>query len=104
MFQRIDPAGAEAQRLYTGGTSERGPLDVMLVGRYLDRFERREGNWRIAHRTTVVETWHAVFTTACPPSDWVTAHRDGRDPLWQVRQGAGLMDATSRSSDKAPRA
>ena len=27
--------------------------DYLAQGRYIDRFERREGNWRIAHRTGV---------------------------------------------------
>jgi hypothetical protein len=27
----------------------------MWVGRYLDRYERRDGEWRIAHRTCVHE-------------------------------------------------
>lgn len=95
VFQRIDAADSETQRLYTGGTAERRPLDVTLVGRYLDRLELRDGAWRIAHRTTVVETWRAGFATADVPSDWVTAHRDGRDPLWQVRRAAGLDQAVS---------
>ena len=37
-------------------------------GRYLDRFERRDGEWRIAHRT-VVHEWDKVETVelAFPP-------------------------------------
>ncbi len=29
--------------------------DVFLGGRYLDRFERRDGQWRIAHRTMLYD-------------------------------------------------
>ena len=31
-------------------------IDWMLNGRYIDRFERREGEWRIAKRTVVYDT------------------------------------------------
>jgi len=34
------------------GTEEH---DVFLGGRYLDRFERRDGQWRIAHRTMLYD-------------------------------------------------
>jgi hypothetical protein len=34
-----------------------GPVQA-FAGRYLDRFARRDGEWRIAHRT-VVRDWHA---------------------------------------------
>jgi hypothetical protein len=34
---------------------DRGPVIAQLYGRYLDRFERREGIWRIAARRVVVD-------------------------------------------------
>lgn len=34
------------------GTEQR---DVTIGGRYLDRFERRDGEWRIAHRTMLYD-------------------------------------------------
>jgi hypothetical protein len=54
----------------------RPPLDRLVSVRYVDRFERRDGEWRIAHRVTVYEPGridpvveepqlsptHAVFT------------------------------------------
>ena len=38
--------------------------DVITAGRYLDRFERRTGEWRIIHRHAVYE-----WTTNAPASD-----------------------------------
>jgi hypothetical protein len=31
--------------------------DVFIAGRYLDRFERRGGRWRIVHRTGKLDWW-----------------------------------------------
>lgn len=39
---------------------EEGPVQA-FAGRYLDRFECREGDWRIAHRV-VVRDWHAALS------------------------------------------
>lgn len=56
-------------------------------GRYLDHFEKRNGEWRVAHRVVVME---AVFTTVAKggvrssPSTW--AHRDRTDLLYSSRQ------------------
>ncbi len=35
------------------------PLRMTAAGRYLDRFERREGQWKFAHRAAVYD-WNAV--------------------------------------------
>ncbi|QZP07592.1 nuclear transport factor 2 family protein [Caenibius sp. WL] len=34
---------------------ESGPTDMVISGRYLDRYERRGGEWRFAHRTELVD-------------------------------------------------
>jgi hypothetical protein len=31
------------------------PTDMVICGRYLDRYERRAGEWRFAHRTELVD-------------------------------------------------
>lgn len=56
------------------------------MGRYVDRFELRRGEWRIAHRIVVHE---AKFTTVVqledrsPPTHW--ASRDSNDALIRAR-------------------
>jgi SnoaL-like protein len=65
-------------------------------GRYLDRFERRNGEWRIANRIVVVD---ARFTSVAKggarngPSTWGT--RDRSDPYYAVRAEV-FRDASNR--------
>ncbi|MGE0384946.1 MAG: nuclear transport factor 2 family protein [Gammaproteobacteria bacterium] len=46
-------------------SARRGTSDVHVGGRYLDRFEKRAGEWRIIHRD-VVFCWFSPL----PASDW----------------------------------
>lgn len=43
------------------------PVQVMATGRYLDRFERQDGEWRIAERKVV----HDWFEERVATSDWI---------------------------------
>lgn len=62
-------------------------------GRYVDRFERRNGEWRIAHRVVVIDS---RFTSVAKggarntPSTW--GMRDRSDPLYAAR--AALFPGT----------
>jgi hypothetical protein len=38
-----------------------GELDLLLAGRYLDKWERREGVWRIADRTALVDHYRTLL-------------------------------------------
>lgn len=82
------------QRKEVGKTGSRY---VMTSGRYIDRFERRVGIWKIAARTTIFD---AAFTAAAPvysgPPDagWVTGRRDRDDPLMIARKELGFAAAT----------
>jgi SnoaL-like domain len=68
-----------------------GTIDVEVLGRYVDRFEKREGNWRIARR-------HVVFdsTRSRPANDttinpmWMLGRRDSDDPVYLARAEADL--------------
>lgn len=40
-------------------SGEDGDIFMIAAGRYLDRFERREGNWKISHRQTVFD-WNST--------------------------------------------
>jgi ketosteroid isomerase-like protein len=46
--------------------------------RYVDRFERRDGMWRIAHRRVILESARPGFDT----SDFVQGARDRTDPSY----------------------
>jgi hypothetical protein len=50
-YHRV-PADAPADAPFAGTGQE---YDVILAGRYIDRFERRADEWRIAHRTGVTD-------------------------------------------------
>jgi SnoaL-like domain len=60
--------------------------------RYLDRFERRDGNWKIAKRVLPLN----FIRPLAPPGDQilftnpVLSTRDDEDPLWSLRAEAGL--------------
>lgn len=69
-------------------------IDLGGHSRYIDRFERRAGEWRIASRTTVVD-WVTAAEVAqgsvAPGLGWVMGRRDAQDPLWKERSALGLQ-------------
>lgn len=70
MFEREDVSSAQ---------------DVLVGGRYIDRFERRDGEWRIAHRTGVHdwETWQPASERYLPiMSPAARGRRDRNDPSY----------------------
>ena len=54
---RGDVAGVESyfHALQADMDAQGQPRQSMLVGRYVDRFEKRQGEWRIAQRTVVYD-------------------------------------------------
>jgi hypothetical protein len=54
---------ASYHRLKTEGGADR---DTMIGGRYVDRMEKRGGEWRIAHRTLIYD-WDRALG---PSADW----------------------------------
>ncbi len=63
----------QAQHL---GSDEDGPVLAWFAGVYLDRFERRDGVWRIADRR-VVRTWDKIepVKTWCEPGTFTDRRR-----------------------------
>jgi hypothetical protein len=63
------------------------PPHAMSVGRYIDHFQRRNGEWRIANRVTVIEgnfeladsRLAAGFPSPYGPEEQQPATRDGND-------------------------
>jgi hypothetical protein len=54
-----DTAEGESCVLANHVTKDNPPRHLVAAARYLDRFERRDGVWRIAHRTCVLD-WSNV--------------------------------------------
>ena len=64
------------------------PQDVMTGGRYIDRYERRNGEWKISHRTFVLD-----WTTSSRSKDlmglgmfeeMVKGERGKQDPVYAL--------------------
>ncbi len=63
--------------------TEDGRCLQTFVGRYIDRFEERDGDWKIAHRLLRVD-WTNVEQMGDPmKGSFVASGRDGTpDPIW----------------------
>ncbi len=68
-----------------------GEWDSIFAGRILDRFARREGAWKIAHRTVVYDwnrdtpaSQHWGFGAFGPPADIQCGVRDRSDPIYAM--------------------
>ena len=66
--------------------------DPAKIGRYVDRFTRRDGAWKIARRVVVFEVYRAQAAPAGGGllKNWAIARRDGTDTLQQARKELGL--------------
>jgi len=68
--------------------------DLFTCSRYVDRFERRNGEWRISERT-LVQDWKQVVPVAPgapkPQPGWAVGRRDRQDPVFLQRAALGLQ-------------
>jgi hypothetical protein len=84
---RLGPEAVESRKMLLGDAAEPGYTDTSVLGRYIDRFERREGQWRIARRMNVYEGTRAQAVrdpSRDPQHDW--AQRDASDMLFMMRR------------------
>ena len=88
-----DNAVGESYVVAFQGTKGDSPQDVMTGGRYIDRYERRGGEWKISHRTFVMD-----WTTSADSKDlmglgmfedMVKGERGKGDPICAFWQTAG---------------
>lgn len=89
--------GSQRHRLPSSGTGSPTEFSTMGFGRYIDRFERRNAEWKILKRTVVVETSIKVelneeFDSTPARSK---ARRDGEDVIDMERQELGLAPRRS---------
>ena len=54
---------------------------LLAYGRYVDRYERRAGQWRIAHRQVITE--HVPPELSLKLEDFVEGRQDRQDPCYQ---------------------
>jgi hypothetical protein len=93
-YQRLSPSAGDARRAYLRGApvKEDEAVEGTVYGRYVDRFERRDGVWRVAHRTVVFEVYKGSPAPAGGglAAGWTRATRDGNDSIERARREAGL--------------
>ena len=92
---RYSAEGKAALAAFTGGVAggEGSTTDSFSWARYIDRFERRGGEWRIARRTVAFDS---SLMTDVPPDapafdpSWAIGRRDRDDPIYKERAAMGL--------------
>ncbi|AYY57528.1 nuclear transport factor 2 family protein [Burkholderia multivorans] len=66
---------------------------VQVFGRYVDRFEKRNDEWRIARRRTVFDAIESHLVDAADAKlnpAWMLGRRDQHDPVFALRAEVGL--------------
>jgi ketosteroid isomerase-like protein len=76
-----DNAYTETYYLFTGRAKE--PPHLMSTGRYIDHFQKRNGEWRIANRVTIIDATYGLdnHAAAALPSPYVA----GQNPQTRDR-------------------
>lgn len=91
--QRYPKEAAQALAQLAGGKAPEGAMDLLTCSRYVDRFERREGAWKIQKRTLVAD-WKQVVPVAAdapkPVPGWLSGQRDQEDFIFRERRALGL--------------
>jgi hypothetical protein len=86
VYQRYGEDARETIDLWIGKQALPSGAKLMaeLVCRYVDRFERRDGHWRIARRTVVMEEVKASIEPVRLQQGHAIATRDRSDALWKA--------------------
>jgi hypothetical protein len=77
-----------------GFNGQNGPSELLVLARYLDRWERRNGQWKIADRTSVVDSYRVASVAQPAEVDpWVKdvtrGVRGPGDPSYAYINGPG---------------
>ncbi len=94
-IQQYQPAAKHQLAQLTGGAVGRpdAAVDMFTSSRYIDRVERRCGEWRIARRD-LAQDWKQIaevhYKALQPREGWIIGRRDGSDAVQILRQELGL--------------
>lgn len=92
-MQRLEEDAGSALTLLVegGGDKPPGAVDVDILGRYIDHFERRDGAWKVVRRVVAFDSirTHPVSSGPLNPN-WALARRDSDDPIYKMRAALGL--------------
>jgi len=90
------PADAKASLAQLSGGQAGKPgvgMDLLTASRYVDRFERRNGEWRIARRG-VIQDWKQLLEVSehapQPNPEWLVGRRDRQDFVYRERAELGI--------------
>jgi hypothetical protein len=90
------PATAKVELAQLAGGqrgAEDAGVDLFTSSRYLDRFERRAGEWRISRRD-LIQDWKQLLEVSPhapqPQHTWIVGRRDGADPVELARRELGI--------------
>jgi hypothetical protein len=78
-------AGVDCRVRFKGAD---GPCEMLVLGRYFDRWERRDGQWKIAHRFSVLDSYRVQdVVTNDQVDEWTSGiargTRDSSDPSYE---------------------
>ncbi|MCZ4278482.1 nuclear transport factor 2 family protein [Rhodococcoides yunnanense] len=91
-----DVAHTETYYMFVG-MNRQGPPLAMSGGRYVDRFERRNGVWAIAHRVCLRD-WIPVDETPDPADPFAfTAVKDGLPPAMAALMATASLSTRDKS-------
>lgn len=85
------PNASEATVKLLGSGTAGKPMDLIAFARYADRFERRNGHWKIAARTVIYDSQiinESPGVSTAPNLE--TGRRDRSDFIYRLREQAGL--------------
>ncbi|TXI88268.1 MULTISPECIES: nuclear transport factor 2 family protein [unclassified Cupriavidus] len=94
-IQQYPPEAKQQLAQLTGGAAgdPHAAMDMFTSSRYLDRMERRAGEWRIAHRD-LIQDWKQIvdvkYPALVPAPGWIIGRRDGEDQVQTERRRLGL--------------
>jgi ketosteroid isomerase-like protein len=97
----IDGDVAHAETYYLFTARNRDGTNWIAGGRYIDRLERRDGNWKIALRCNVVEWSGLIPATAIPFADVPDVHLNGA-PLRSREDPSYRRPLTNRRHIRVP--
>lgn len=90
----LGPEAAGHRKQFVSGDAKAAPGRVKLnvYGRYVDRFEKRDGEWRVAKRLTVFDSQHSqpLSSNLEENVNWALGTRDENDTVFKMRREAGL--------------
>jgi hypothetical protein len=98
-IQQYPPHAKQQLAQLTGGNAgaEGSAMDMFTSSRYLDRMERRGGEWRIARRD-LVQDWKQIqdvkYQALQPREGWIIGRRDGNDQTQVARHELGIGGIT----------